>query len=167
MKSLSSHRLSWLHLGLGAALVGSLAATQAFSRESAQPIAMPISQSSSPPISQPVSQQRSCTETEAAQAPWIRWAMHARNICAVESADHAEFIACLRTAKKALASLEREHENIYRAEVRTLPPEHPVVQAILTNLKNKADAAARVIEQDDSPPQMSALTPPASCQNQN
>ena len=114
-----------------------------------------------------ISQHRGCTEAEASQAPWIRWAIHARQTCISESANNTELQECLRTAKATLANLEREHAGIYRSEIRTLPTDHPVVQAIFINLKEKADAAVQVIEQDYAPTQMAVSTPPATCQNQN
>jgi len=114
-----------------------------------------------------MTQQRGCTETEASQAPWVHWAIHARKTCISESANNTELRECLRAAKTTLINLEREYAGIYRSEIRTLPIDHPVVQAIFINLKEKADAAAQVIEQDYAPTQMAVTTPPATCQNQN
>lgn len=112
-----------------------------------------------------ITQQQGCTETETAQAPWVQWALHTRKACITGSGTHDELTECLQRAKTTLANLEGEHASIYLAEVRSLPPDHPVMRAIFVNLREKAKAAVQVIEQDYSPMQMAVISAPASCRH--
>ena len=118
--------------------------------------------SANPPrpfIAQTVEQrERFCIEEQRFSEPWIHWASANRALCASQSQSAAEITACLQTVRQQLDALHLEHRAIYLSQMRSLQPDHPVMQGILNRLQGHKQVASLALEADLKPAELAALS---------
>lgn len=113
----------------------------------------------SPRQSQPISAEqleRFCEEEKAYTEPWIRWAGENRNICLIQAKTAADRAACLDSVRQQLNAHRNEHQAIILNEMRTLQPNHPVMQAILGRLHERERFASMALDNDVEPMRLAA-----------
>ncbi len=106
-----------------------------------------------------------CEEEKRFTEPWIRWAGENRNICLIQATTPADRAACLETVRQQLNAHHDEHKAIILKEMRTLQPNHPVMQAILGRLRERERFASMALESDIEPVRL-ATARKESCLNQ-
>jgi hypothetical protein len=97
-----------------------------------------------------------CEEEERQAAAWIQWASERRASCLLSAGNNENRTSCLQDARQDLAALEQEHSLVYKSQIRTLPPEHPIVKTLLAKLKDNVRAAETAISTDAELRQISA-----------
>jgi hypothetical protein len=128
------------------------------------PIALvwPVTGSANPPrpfIAQSAEQrERFCIEEQHFSEPWIHWASTNRALCVSQSQSVAEKTACLNTVRQQLDALHLEHRAIYLSQMRSLQPDHPVMQGILNRLQGHKQVASLALEADLKPAELAALS---------
>lgn len=106
-----------------------------------------------------------CEEEKRFTEPWIHWVGENRSICLTQAATPADRTACLETVRQQLIAHHDEHQAILLQEMRTLQPNHPVMQAILGRLRERERFASMALENDIEPTQLAAERK-ESCLNQ-
>jgi len=101
--------------------------------------------------------ERFCSEEQRFSEPWIHWASTNRALCASQSQSIAEKTACLNTVRQQLDALHSEHRAIYLSQMRSLQPDHPVMQGILNRLQGHKQVASLALEADLKPAELAAL----------
>ena len=101
--------------------------------------------------------ERFCSEEQRFSEPWIHWASTNLALCASQSQSTAEKTACLNTVRQQLDALHLEHRAIYLSQMRSLQPDHPVMQTILNRLQGHKQAASLALEADLKPAELAAL----------
>jgi hypothetical protein len=102
--------------------------------------------------------ERFCNEEQRFSEPWIHWASTNRTLCASQSQSIAEKTACLNTVRQQLDALHLEHRAIYLSQMRSLQPDHPVMQGILNRLQGHKQVASLALEADLKPAELAALS---------
>lgn len=92
-----------------------------------------------------------CEEEKSFTEPWIRWAGENRTICLIQAATPADRAACLEAVRRQLTAHHDEHQAIILQEMRTLQPNHPVMQAILSRLRERERFASMALDSDIEP----------------
>ncbi|NBW01774.1 MAG: hypothetical protein EBR85_08785 [Betaproteobacteria bacterium] len=102
--------------------------------------------------------ERFCIEEQRLSEPWIHWASTNRALCTSQSQSATEKTACLSTVRQQLDALHSEHRTIYLSQMRSLQPDHPVMQGILKRLQSHKHVASLALEADLKPAELSALS---------
>jgi len=92
----------------------------------------------------------SCDEAARAAAPWIRWAEQSRDQCQATSSNRNDYASCMQRVRTQLKSMEREYASVYRSQMRTIKPDHPIMTSLIERVKQNAQAASQVIENADA-----------------
>jgi hypothetical protein len=98
-----------------------------------------------------------CEEEKLHAEPWIRWAAANRAACRRQATNPSEELNCLSAVRQQLLDMEREHAAVYLGQMKSLRPDHPVMQTILKRLRSNRDMAATAIDEDVEPIQLAAL----------
>jgi hypothetical protein len=92
----------------------------------------------------------SCDEAARAAAPWIRWAEQSRDQCQAASSNRNDFATCMQRVRHQLKAMEREYAAVYRSQMRTIKPDHPIMTSLVERVRQNAHAASQVIENAES-----------------
>ena len=106
-----------------------------------------------------------CEEEKRFTEPWIHWAVQNRNICLLQATSPTDRAACLESVRQQLNAHHDEHKAILLNEMRTLQPNHPVMQAILGRLRERERFASMAIDSDIEPTRLVAARK-ENCLNQ-
>lgn len=97
-----------------------------------------------------------CEEEKRFSEPWIQWASGHRARCLSLAAHPAERASCLESVRQELESMAKEHQSIYLSEMNALGSNHPVMQSILSRLREHQRFASQALEGDAETWQLTA-----------
>jgi hypothetical protein len=101
--------------------------------------------------------ERQCEDEQQHAKAWIRWAVEKRAACLTRAESQDAHLRCLQGVRQELARLEQEYVRVYSDQIRTLPPDHPVVKNLIAKLQNNVQVAEAAIATTSEPEQLAAL----------
>jgi hypothetical protein len=101
--------------------------------------------------------ERFCDQERELTQPWIQWAFDSKMACMQQTTEGQERNDCFHAVVAQLDSLQQEHAEIYRSQIQTVDPEHPVITTIMARLSTHRDFAITALHTDADPMQLASL----------
>ena len=101
--------------------------------------------------------ERGCDDEQPQASAWIQWAFGKRAVCLMTASSLDARTRCLQDVRQELASLEREHAQVYFGQIRTLDAGHPVVRNLIAKLQDNVRAADVALTTDAQPEEIAAF----------